>query len=74
MAFESPLNEPEGLVTKILAQMDYATTAIFFMEMFIKIVAFGFAFNGPKSYILDVPNILDFVIVSTSLFEIFLDA
>jgi hypothetical protein len=52
--------------------MDYATTAIFLMEMFIKILAFGFAFNGPKSYILEVANIVDFVIVTTSLVEIFL--
>lgn len=41
------------------------------MEMLIKIVAFGFLFS-PKAYLKDAWNMLDFIIVTTSLLPLFI--
>jgi len=42
-------------------------TICFTIEMVIKVISFGFAFNGPDSYLKDPWNILDFLIVTLSL-------
>ena len=43
--------------------MDYCFTFIFILELFIKIIASGFFFNGPDSYLKSPNNIMDFIIV-----------
>jgi hypothetical protein len=54
----------------VLEKIDYVMTAIFTLEMLCKIIAYGFLFNGPKSYLRVSWNILDFVIVLSSLLSL----
>lgn len=49
--------------------MDFITTGIFTIEAIIKILLFGFVFNGKHSYIRLPWNVLDFVVVGVSLFS-----
>lgn len=42
-------------------------TTIFGLEIIIKIIAYGFLFNGPKSFMRDVWSILDFTIVGIAI-------
>ena len=51
MYFENPLNDPNGVVQEILGVLDYVTTAIFFSEVVLRVTAYGFFFNGKKSYL-----------------------
>lgn len=46
--------------------MDTALTVVFAIEAFLKIIAFGFLFNGRKSYMRNYWNILDLLIVLLS--------
>jgi len=41
--------------------------------MVIKIIAYGFIKSGPESYIRNNWNILDFIVVMTSLFSLILE-
>lgn len=70
LALESPLDDPKIKKLQVLLYIDYAMTAIFTIEMLSKIVAYGFLFNGPKSYLRVSWNILDFIIVLSSLFSL----
>lgn len=63
LALQSPLDDPYGTQTVVLTYIDYLMTGFFICEMFTKIFAFGFVFNGADSYIRNSWNILDFVIV-----------
>ena len=67
LAFETPLDDPEGDKLRILGYIDLFMTVVFTFEALVKILAAGFAFNGKKSYIRDPWNILDFVIVAAAL-------
>jgi hypothetical protein len=62
LAFENPLNDPEGTTKTVLNLIDYVTTVFFVIEVLLK----GFAI-GPVAYIKDPWNLMDFVIVITSL-------
>ena len=67
LTVEHPLNDPEGTTVFLLKSCDYVTTSIFVVEAVVRIVAAGFLLNGPQSYLRNVSNILDFVIVVPSL-------
>lgn len=67
LALESPLDDPESKKLQVLNYIDYVMNAIFTIEMLLKIVAFGFLFNGPQSYLKVGWNVLDFFIVLSSL-------
>ena len=71
LTFESPLNEPKGQIKDVLQITDYITTAIFVIESLSKVIASGFFFNGPKSYLKNPNNLLDFCIVVPSVIELF---
>lgn len=47
----------------ILYWIDVFTIIIFTLEVIIKIVVYGFLFNGKSSYLLDSWNILDLIIL-----------
>jgi len=70
LAMESPLNDSDSQVAKTLKIIDYFMTGIFSLEMIIKIIAMGFAFNGAGSYLRDAWCVLDFVVVIISVFSI----
>ena len=71
LAFENPLNDPEGITSKILFYMDITSTAVFTIEVVIKVIAVGFIVNGKTSYIRNAWNIMDFIIVIISIISLF---
>ena len=73
LAIENPLNDPSGKLYEVLGYMDIALTAIFALEMVLKIISFGFIFNGKKSYLRNSWNIIDFTIVTFSLIDLSAD-
>ena len=70
LAFESPLNDPAGTITKVVGVFDVVTTILFTLEVIIRVVATGFYLNGNKSYLKDSWHVIDFVIVCFSLIEL----
>jgi hypothetical protein len=74
LCMESPTYDPESSYMLTLGKIDYVMTAVFVVEMCIKIIAVGFVKNGAKSYLLDSWNILDFIIVLCSLLSLILSA
>jgi len=66
LAFESPLDDPKGTKVKVLEYIDYVMSSFFFCECITKLVALGFVGCGPKSYIRNPWNILDFTIVCSA--------
>jgi voltage-dependent calcium channel L type alpha-1D len=70
LAFDNPLNNPNGTTNIFLKYADIVFTIIFAMEAFMKIVSYGFFMNGKDSYIRNPWNILDFFIVVTSIISI----
>lgn len=63
IALDNPLNDPKGLLSKIIGYVDLSLTGIFAMEALIKIIAFGYIACGSTSYIRNPWNILDFFVV-----------
>jgi voltage-dependent calcium channel L type alpha-1D len=63
MAMQHPLNDSNGSLESYLNLADIITTSIFAFEMIIKIISYGFLFNGDRSYLRDVWNMLDCVAV-----------
>ena len=51
--------------------MDTVTTVIFLLEVVIKVIGSGFVINGPKSYLRNTWNVVDFFIVIISLLDLF---
>ena len=70
MALERPLNDPKGELIAILKYIDIATTVIFCLECIMKIIAFGLIFNGKHSYLRNVWNIVDFLIIIFSIISL----
>ena len=70
LAFESPLNDPDGTLALVLLIFDYITTAIFCFEVIVKVIATGFMCNGKQSYIKNSWNVMDFIIVVISLISL----
>ena len=52
---------------RVIDKIDILLTVCFSLEIVFKIIAFGFLFNGPKSYMRDPWNIFDFCLVSVSI-------
>jgi hypothetical protein len=71
LALEHPTNDPDSSLVMCLLILDYVTTIFFTLEVIIKVITFGFFFNGPNSYIHNVWNLVDFTIVLTSLLALF---
>ena len=67
LALETPLDDPDGDLISALKYIDYFMTGAFCIEALLKIILYGFAFNGGTSYIRDAWNILDFIIVLSAL-------
>ncbi len=63
MAVDSPLNDPDSTLSQVLNIIDIVITSFFVMESVTKIIAYGFIFNGPESYLRISWNIMDFIIV-----------
>lgn len=67
LALDNPLNDPNSSIVRFLNILDINLTSIFALEAAVKIIAFGFAKCGSRSYIRSLWNQLDFVIVIISI-------
>ena len=70
LAIDSPLLNPESTFAISLVYMDYALTAIFSIEMMLKVIALGF-WMDEGSYLRNSWNILDFIVVVISITSTF---
>jgi len=64
---EHPRLDPDSGLAGTLKILDAAVSAIFFIELLLKVVTYGFALNGENSYVKNPWNLLDLVIVTTFL-------
>ena len=63
LALGSPTLDPNSKMVSTLFWIDASTSIIFLIEATIKIITFGFIFNGNQSYLKQRWNILDFTII-----------
>jgi hypothetical protein len=63
LTLDTPTLDPDSTSKSIMYWIDFSTTAIFTIEAIIKIITFGFCFNGKFSYLKGMWNILDFIIL-----------
>ena len=66
LALDVPRLSPTSWLATSLHLLDYVWTIVFFGELFVKCIAYGFVCNGPKSYINSPWNMLDFFVVMIS--------
>ena len=67
LALDVPRLDPGSELKSYLDLLNYWFTGLFILEMTLKIVAYGFVFNGERSYLRQPWNILDFLIVGISI-------
>eukprot|EP00929_Paragymnodinium_shiwhaense_P090912 TRINITY_DN50994_c0_g1_i1.p1 TRINITY_DN50994_c0_g1~~TRINITY_DN50994_c0_g1_i1.p1 ORF type:complete len:1913 (-),score=432.16 TRINITY_DN50994_c0_g1_i1:94-5832(-) len=72
MAVDSPLNDPEAQLTKILRGADYMFGLLFIFEMVVKLFALGIWW-GEDAYLKSGWNWLDGVVVMVSIVDIITD-
>lgn len=70
LILESPLNDPKSKLADNLFYIDIVVTGLFTVELILKVIVFGFIFNGKDSYMRSAWNIMDFIIVAFSLTSI----
>lgn len=60
IVIETPLENPANKTTEIYVVfiIDLIVSIIFLIEAIIKIIALGFLFNGPNSYLRNLANLL----------------
>ena len=59
ITFRTPLYDPEGTVISAITIIDIVLAVFFCLEILLKSVCYGFAFNGEDSYLLNAWNVLD---------------
>jgi len=67
IGLEDPLADPDRPALEIIALTNRVITGIFTAELLMKIIVFGLIANGKDAYLQNGWNILDFIIVSTSI-------
>ena len=70
MAIDNPLNDPESGLSIALYWIDITVSCIFIIEASLKIIANGFYWAGPKSYLRNRWNVLDFILVILSILSL----
>ena len=70
---DNPLNDPDSTFSTALDEINFVFTFLFVLEMWIKIIALGFIHPSVEAspYIRNGWNMLDFIVVWASLFDIF---
>ena len=75
LAFDSPLDDPNGRTQTVIKALDYLMAAYFTLEISIKIVALEFyKKNDPHCFVRDAWNWLDLVVVLISYLSILADS
>jgi len=76
LVIDNPLSDPDSSEIMLVGYLDNCFTILFTIEMMIKIVAMGFVFQsstlkqrGFEPYIKNPWNMLDFIVVVSSLFD-----
>lgn len=72
LAAEDPVTETSA-INLFLKKVDYGFTAVFAVEMVLKVVDLGIICH-PKSYLRDIWNIMDSVVVLCAIISMTLDA
>jgi len=72
LVLDNPLNDPNSDLAEALGIIEIIVTCIFATECLLKIISYGFLFNGKESYLQDGWNILDFFIVVVSIISLFM--
>lgn len=67
LALDNPLNDPNSFLASFLEYSDFILTSFFLAESLLKIIAFGFLFNGEISYLRNGWNAIDFTVVIISI-------
>ena len=62
LILRNPLADPNTGLNQILFYTDIVVLMLYFFEIGLKIVAFGFIFNGEGSFIRDLYNFFDFAL------------
>lgn len=70
LVLESPAPKEGTFLAQFLNFGDLVLNLLFSLEAMMKIIVLGFCFNGPKSYLRDYWNVLDFVILVIGLCSI----
>ena len=70
LAIEDPYEYPLSTKKAVLDRLDYILSFSFLFELMIKVVVYGFIFNGPDSYMKNSWNQMDFIIVFFSMVSI----
>jgi len=70
---ENPLEDPYLPKFTIIKNLNILITISFVMEIILKVIVYGFVFNGETSYLKNGWNIMDLVIVLFSLASYILD-
>lgn len=70
LALDSPIENPESTLKQSLFWIDLGTTIVFILESILKIIAFGFVLNGPRSYLRNNWNMIDFTIIVFSILSL----
>lgn len=59
----NPLEDPNSEFNQVLFYTDVVVLFIYFFELSLKIIAYGFFFNGELSFMRDFYNFLDFLLL-----------
>ena len=73
LALDNPLLDPDSALANSLSEIEVVTTILFTVEMALKVCAHGFFFM-PGSYLRNSWNVLDFIVVVISVFQLFTDS
>jgi len=65
------LSDPDTTFSKVMLIIDYILTAVFTLEIILKIIANGLLFSGQRSYLRNSTNVFDMVIVLITLLSYF---
>lgn len=69
LALDNPLRDPNSAMATFLERVEVVMTALFSAEMVFKVCAQGFVLM-PGAYLRSSWNVLDFVVVATSVFQL----
>lgn len=70
LTLDNPNSDAHGEMSYFLEISDYVLTTLFTLECLINIIVFGLIFNGTRSYVRDLWNLMDLIIVIFSIITI----
>lgn len=63
----NPINQTDTLTADALYIGDCVIVTLYFIEILMKIMVYGFIFNGPQSYMMDIWNTIDMLMFTLTL-------